>query len=142
MNTDKPFKDTDIREALRRRYANTPKLPDGFMASMEQRMAEGEENQADRPLDSEQDHGPAPLIGRRQNTLELFAFISESFLSPHAICTLSIIIIIIVVGCKGAKIFPNIKIYTNKMFPNITIARNSMYVNIENNSRNSYKHTM
>ena len=39
MNTDKPFKDTDIREALRRRYANTPKLPDGFMAGMEQRMA-------------------------------------------------------------------------------------------------------
>lgn len=42
MNTDKPFKDTDIREALRRRYANTPKLPDDFMASMEQRMADRE----------------------------------------------------------------------------------------------------
>ena len=47
MNTDKPFKDTDIREALRRRYANTPKLPDGFMASMEQRMADRENR---RPL--------------------------------------------------------------------------------------------
>ena len=32
------FKDTDLREALRRKYANTPQLPADFMASMEKRL--------------------------------------------------------------------------------------------------------
>jgi hypothetical protein len=35
---EKRYTDTDLREALRRRYADTPKLPADFMASMEQRM--------------------------------------------------------------------------------------------------------
>ena len=35
MNTT--FKDTDLREALRRKYADTPPLPADFMTSMEQR---------------------------------------------------------------------------------------------------------
>ena len=32
------FKDTDLREALRRKYANTPQLPADFMANMEKRL--------------------------------------------------------------------------------------------------------
>ncbi|MBR1388930.1 MAG: hypothetical protein IJ569_04850 [Prevotella sp.] len=32
------FKDTDLREALRRKYADTPQLPADFMAGMEQQM--------------------------------------------------------------------------------------------------------
>ena len=32
------YKDTDLREALRRKYADTPQLPADFMAKMEQRM--------------------------------------------------------------------------------------------------------
>ena len=35
---DKQYKDTDIREALRRKYSETPQLPADFMAKMEQRM--------------------------------------------------------------------------------------------------------
>lgn len=31
------YKDTDLREALRRKYADTPQLPDGFMKNMEQK---------------------------------------------------------------------------------------------------------
>ena len=34
------FKDTDLREALRRKYSDTPQLPSDFMASMKQRMEE------------------------------------------------------------------------------------------------------
>ena len=34
------FKDTDLREALRRKYSDTPQLPADFMASMKQRMEE------------------------------------------------------------------------------------------------------
>lgn len=37
MNT---FKDTDLREALRRRYADTPQLPDDFMLRMHRTMDE------------------------------------------------------------------------------------------------------
>lgn len=33
---NKTYKDTDLREALRRKYAETPKLPDDFMAKMRQ----------------------------------------------------------------------------------------------------------
>ena len=32
------LKDTDLREALRRKYANTPQLPDDFMDSIMKRM--------------------------------------------------------------------------------------------------------
>ena len=35
---DKRYKDTDLREALNRKYADTPQLPADFMAKMEQRM--------------------------------------------------------------------------------------------------------
>ena len=35
---NKQYKDTDIREALRRKYSETPQLPADFMAKMEQRM--------------------------------------------------------------------------------------------------------
>ena len=35
---DKRYKDTDLREALHRKYADTPQLPADFMAKMEQRM--------------------------------------------------------------------------------------------------------
>jgi len=35
---DKTYKDTDLREALHRKYADTPQLPVDFMAKMEQRM--------------------------------------------------------------------------------------------------------
>ena len=34
------FNDTDLREALRRKYSDTPQLPSDFMASMKQRMEE------------------------------------------------------------------------------------------------------
>ena len=34
------FNDTDLREALRRKYSDTPQLPADFMASMKQRMEE------------------------------------------------------------------------------------------------------
>ena len=34
------FKDTDLREALRRKYSDTPQLPADLMASMKQRMEE------------------------------------------------------------------------------------------------------
>lgn len=37
---NKRYKDTDLREALHRKYADTPQLPADFMAKMEQRMAE------------------------------------------------------------------------------------------------------
>ena len=33
---EKRYKDTDLREALKRKYADTPKLPADFMAKMEQ----------------------------------------------------------------------------------------------------------
>ena len=32
------YKDTDLREALRRKYADEPQLPADFMAGLEQRM--------------------------------------------------------------------------------------------------------
>ena len=35
---DKRYNDTDLREALHRKYADTPQLPADFMAKMEQRM--------------------------------------------------------------------------------------------------------
>ena len=35
---DKRYKDTDLREALHRKYADTPQLPADFMAKMKQRM--------------------------------------------------------------------------------------------------------
>ena len=35
---DKRYKDTDLREALHRKYADTPQLPADFMAKMEHRM--------------------------------------------------------------------------------------------------------
>ena len=35
---NKTYKDTDLREALHRKYADTPQLPADFMAKMEQRM--------------------------------------------------------------------------------------------------------
>ena len=34
------YNDTDLREALRRKYSDTPQLPADFMASMKQRMEE------------------------------------------------------------------------------------------------------
>lgn len=37
---NKRYNDTDLREALHRKYADTPQLPADFMAKMEQRMAE------------------------------------------------------------------------------------------------------
>ena len=37
---DKRYNDTDLREALHRKYADTPQLPADFMAKMEHRMAE------------------------------------------------------------------------------------------------------
>ena len=44
------FKDTDLREALRRKYSDTPQLPADFMASMKQRME----------ADVHEDQKPAP----------------------------------------------------------------------------------
>ena len=38
---NKRYNDTDLREALHRKYANEPQLPADFMAKMEQRMADG-----------------------------------------------------------------------------------------------------
>ena len=35
---DKQYKDTDLREALRRKYADTPQLPADFMNNMERKM--------------------------------------------------------------------------------------------------------
>ena len=35
---DKRYNDTDLREALHRKYADTPQLPADFMAKMEHRM--------------------------------------------------------------------------------------------------------
>ena len=35
------YKDTDLREALHRKYADEPQLPADFMAKMERRMADG-----------------------------------------------------------------------------------------------------
>ena len=46
------FKDTDLREALRRKYSDTPQLPSDFMASMKQRME----------ADVHEDQKPAPTI--------------------------------------------------------------------------------
>ena len=37
------FKDTDLREALRRKYSDTPQLPAGFMEKMQERMAQQNE---------------------------------------------------------------------------------------------------
>ena len=48
------FKDTDLREALRRKYSDTPQLPADFMASMKQRME----------ADVHEDQKPAPTIRR------------------------------------------------------------------------------
>lgn len=48
------FKDTDLREALRRKYSDTPQLPADFMASMKQRME----------ADVHEDQKPAPMIRR------------------------------------------------------------------------------
>ena len=39
---NKTYKDTDLREALHRKYADTPQLPADFIAKMEQRMEERE----------------------------------------------------------------------------------------------------
>ena len=36
---NKTYKDTDLREALRRKYSDTPQLPADFMAKMEDRLA-------------------------------------------------------------------------------------------------------
>ena len=46
------FNDTDLREALRRKYSDTPQLPSDFMASMKQRME----------ADVHKDQKPAPTI--------------------------------------------------------------------------------
>ena len=35
---NKTYKDTDLREALRRKYSDTPQLPADFMANMEERL--------------------------------------------------------------------------------------------------------
>ena len=35
---NKTYKDTDLREALRRKYSDTPQLPADFMAKMEERL--------------------------------------------------------------------------------------------------------
>ena len=48
------FNDTDLREALRRKYSDTPQLPSDFMASMKQRME----------ADVHEDQKPAPTIRR------------------------------------------------------------------------------
>jgi hypothetical protein len=48
------FKDTDLREALRRKYSDTPQLPSDFMASMKQRME----------ADVHEDQKPAATIRR------------------------------------------------------------------------------
>ena len=44
------FKDTDLREALRRKYSDTPQLPADFMASMKQRMEEPKQAPKSRML--------------------------------------------------------------------------------------------
>lgn len=48
------FNDTDLREALRRKYSDTPQLSADFMASMKQRME----------ADVHEDQKPAPTIRR------------------------------------------------------------------------------
>ena len=48
------FNDTDLREALRRKYSDTPQLPSDFMASMKQRME----------ADVHEYQKPAPTIRR------------------------------------------------------------------------------
>ena len=50
-------KDTDLREALKRKYANTPQLPADFMANMEKRLENHEDSR-----DSKKNHGPVPMI--------------------------------------------------------------------------------
>ena len=35
------YNDTDLREALKRKYSDTPQLPADFMASMKQKMEQG-----------------------------------------------------------------------------------------------------
>ena len=35
---NKIYKDTDLREALRRKYSDVPQLPADFMAKMEERL--------------------------------------------------------------------------------------------------------
>ena len=44
------FKDTDLCEALRRKYSDTPQLPADFMASMKQRMEEPKQAPKSRML--------------------------------------------------------------------------------------------
>ena len=44
------FKDTDLREALRRKYSDTPQLPADFMASMKQCMEEPKQTPKTRVL--------------------------------------------------------------------------------------------
>ena len=44
------FKDTDLREALRRKYSDMPQLPADFMASMKQRMEEPKQAPKSRML--------------------------------------------------------------------------------------------
>ena len=58
------IKDTDLREALHRKYAETPKLPADFMTKMEEKLEQG--NHGDRSRDSKhkQNHGPVPMIPR------------------------------------------------------------------------------
>ena len=48
------YNDTDLREALRRKYSDMPQLPSDFMASMKQRME----------ADVHEDQKPAPTIRR------------------------------------------------------------------------------
>ena len=48
------FNDTDLREALRRKYSDTPQLPTDFMNTMKQRME----------ADVHEDQKPAPTIRR------------------------------------------------------------------------------
>ena len=44
------YNDTDLREALRRKYSDTPQLPADFMASMKQRMEEPKQAPKSRML--------------------------------------------------------------------------------------------
>ena len=47
---EKRFKDTDLREALRRKFSDTPQLPSDFMEKMQERMTQQNEPSVSQPV--------------------------------------------------------------------------------------------
>ena len=46
---EEKYKDTDLREALRRKYSDTPQLPSDFMTKMQERMTQLDEPPMPQP---------------------------------------------------------------------------------------------